>query len=144
MLDPDRFVDALAAERCHVYTGVPCSHLTPLIATAIARPDTDYLSASSEGDALAIAAGHWLGGRRAVVLCQNSGLGNMVNPLTSLNEPLGLPVLIIMTWRGKPGVIDEPQHELMGRITPGILDLLGITWAMLPTDDEQAPLCQQQ
>ena len=69
------------------YTGVPCSFLTPLINGALSASGLTYIGAASEGEAVAIAAGAWLAGRRTVVMCQNSGLGNAVNPLTSLNEP---------------------------------------------------------
>ena len=65
---------------------------------------------SIEGEAVAVAAGAWLAGRRTVVMCQNSGLGNTVNPLTSLNHPFRIPTLLIVTWRGQPGLKDEPQH----------------------------------
>ena len=70
---------------------------------------------------MAIAAGAWLAGRGTVVMCQNSGLGNAVNPLTSLNAPFRIPTLLIVTWRGQPGLADEPQHELMGQITQPLL-----------------------
>lgn len=81
-----------------------------------------------------MASGAWLAGTTAVILCQNSGLGNMVNPLTSLNKPFAIPVLLLVTWRGRPGEKDEPQHELMGEITPDLLTLLGIDWALLLED----------
>jgi phosphonopyruvate decarboxylase len=59
-------------------------------------------------------------------MCQNSGLGNAVNPLTSLNHPFRIPTLLIVTWRGGPGISDEPQHTVMGEITPKLLDLMQI------------------
>ena len=62
-----------------------------------------YVGAASEGEAVAIAAGAWLAGRKTVVMCQNSGLGNAVNPLTSLNAPFRIPTLFVTTWRGQPG-----------------------------------------
>ena len=95
----------------------------------------DYVGAASEGEAVAIAAGAWLGGRGTAVICQNSGLGNAVNPLTSLNAPFRIPTLLIPTWRGRPGEPDEPQHELMGRITHGLLDLMEIAHAPFPDSD---------
>ena len=82
---------------------------------------------------MAIAAGSELGGRPAGVLFQNSGLGNAVNPLTSLTETFRLPILLIVTLRGEPGgPADEPQHAFMGQITTRILDLLGIGWEYFP------------
>jgi phosphonopyruvate decarboxylase len=69
---------------------------------------------------------------------QNSGLGNAVNPLTSLTAAFRIPVLIIVTWRGQPeGKKDEPQHELMGKITPALLELLGIPWELFPENEEE-------
>ena len=106
-----------------LFTGVPCSYLKPFINYVLDAPGLDYVGAANEGDAVAIAAGADLAGRRSVVLFQNSGLGHAVNPLTSLNAPFRIPALLIVTWRGEPGGDpDEPQHELMGQITPRMLD----------------------
>jgi phosphonopyruvate decarboxylase len=114
-------------------TGVPCSYLTPLIDAVIDARDIRYVGAANEGDAVAIAAGAKLGGRDAVVMFQNSGLGNAVNPLTSLTFPFRLPVLVVTTWRGEPdGAPDEPQHEVMGAITPRLLELMRIPWELFP------------
>lgn len=134
MIDASDFVDELVSGGIRYLTGVPCSFLTPLINESIARQDTRYLIASSEGDALSIASGLWLGGESVAVMCQNSGLGNMVNPLTSLNDTFQIPTLLLVTWRGTPGEKDEPQHALMGKITPDLLTLLGIPWQVLPKE----------
>lgn len=115
------------------YTGVPCSFLTPLINRVIGDPLLDYVGATSEGEAVAIAAGAWLAGRQTVVMCQNSGLGNAVNPLTSLNFPFRIPTLLIVTWRGQPGLKDEPQHVLMGEITNKLLETMRIPYANFPS-----------
>jgi phosphonopyruvate decarboxylase len=85
---------------------------------------------------VAIASGAWLAGRRTVVMCQNSGLGNAVNPLTSLNAPFRIPTLLITTWRGEPTRPDEPQHELMGRITQSLLTLIGLRQEPFPPSAE--------
>ena len=108
------------------YCGVPCSFLTPLINGVISDKNLNYIGATNEGEAVAIAAGAWLAGKKSVVMCQNSGLGNMINPLTSLNAPFGIPTLLIITWRGQPGLPDEPQHNLMGKITTPILNVMKI------------------
>jgi phosphonopyruvate decarboxylase len=134
MITADDFLIASCARNIDFFAGVPCSFLTPLINRIISEPNLDYVGAASEGEAIAIAAGAWLAGRNTVVMCQNSGLGNAVNPLTSLNFPFRIPTLLIVTWRGEPGIHDEPQHELMGQITVGVLDLMRIEHAMLPTD----------
>ena len=120
-----------------LFTGVPCSFFKSLINYVISYPDLEYISASSEGEAVGIAAGAHLAGRKTVVMCQNSGLGNMVNPLTSLNYPFQIPTLIIITWRGEPGLDDEPQHELMGQITCHLLDIIGLQWEFFPLEAEK-------
>ncbi|MGI4878379.1 MAG: phosphonopyruvate decarboxylase [Janthinobacterium lividum] len=121
------------------YTGVPCSYLTPLINGVLSNPRLTYVGAASEGEAVAIAAGAWLAGRQTVVMCQNSGLGNAVNPLTSLNAPFCIPTLFVTTWRGRPGEPDEPQHEVMGKITQSLLSLLGLQHRPFPNEDALVP-----
>lgn len=137
MIEARAFIEAARAEGFGLYTGVPCSYLKPLINQAIDDPGVRYVGATNEGDAVAIAAGAALGGVGAVVMFQNSGLGNAVNPLTSLNRIFELPVLLVCTWRGEPGgKPDEPQHAVMGAITPALLDLMGIPWAEFPDTPE--------
>jgi phosphonopyruvate decarboxylase len=132
MIDAGEFIDAARAAGLDFYTGVPCSFLTPLINGVIGANGLDYVGAASEGEAVAIASGAWLAGRQTVVMCQNSGLGNAVNPLTSLNVPFRIPTLLIVTWRGEPGLKDEPQHDLMGEITDSLLDVIRIEHAVFP------------
>jgi phosphonopyruvate decarboxylase len=140
MIAADDFFAEAARAGYDFYTGVPCSFLTPLINGALSSPDLAYVGAASEGEAVAIAAGAWLAGRRTVVMCQNSGLGNAVNPLTSLNASFHIPTLLVATWRGEPGIPDEPQHEVMGRITQDLLSLVGVENAPFPaTAGEVAP-----
>src|ERR1700749_4644547 len=121
MITAQAFMDEESRAGFDFYTGVPCSFLTPLINGVLSDRSLNYVGAASEGEAVAIAAGAWLAGRNTVVMCQNSGLGNAVNPLTSLNAPFRIPTLLIPTWRGEPGRLDEPQHELMGQITHDLL-----------------------
>jgi phosphonopyruvate decarboxylase len=118
------------------YTGVPCSFLTPLINRTISDRSLHYVGAASEGEAVAIAAGAYLAGKPTAVMCQNSGLGNAVNPLTSLNTPFRIPTLLIVTWRGQPGLKDEPQHELMGRITQSLLSVIELQHRRFPDQME--------
>jgi len=133
------FVDACTARGFGPWMGVPCSFLRPFIDYVIDRPDLDYIAATNEGEALAIAAGSWLAGRHPVVMLQNSGLGNLVNPLASLNHPFRIPALIIVTWRGEPGRPDEPQHELMGQVTSQLLEVLRVRHEPFPTQDAEVP-----
>jgi phosphonopyruvate decarboxylase len=116
------------------WAGVPCSFLTPFINSVIDDPDMHYLSAANEGDAVAAATGAALAGQRAVAMMQNSGLGNAISPLSSLNWVFRIPILLIITLRGEPGLEDEPQHELMGQITGKLLDDLQIPWDWFPRE----------
>ena len=134
MITADQFIAAAREQGFDFYTGVPCSFLTPLINGVLSDRSLRYVGAASEGEAVAIAAGAWLAGRRTVVMCQNSGLGNAVNPLTSLNAPFRIPTLFVTTWRGQPGLKDEPQHELMGRITHDLLRLMELTVEDAPSE----------
>lgn len=133
MIDAGLFVEAAARRGVRLFTGVPCSYLKPFINYVIDAPEIRYVPAANEGDAVAIATGSELAGQHAAVMFQNSGLGNAVNPLTSLNYSFQLPVLLIVTLRGEPGgPHDEPQHELMGRITTRLLETMEIRWEYFP------------
>lgn len=132
MIEARDFVEAARARGFDFYAGVPCSFLTPFINYVIGDATLDYVPAANEGDAVALAAGATLGGRRAVAMMQNSGLGNAVSPLTSLTWTFRIPLLLVCTHRGAPGVADEPQHELMGQITERMLDVMAVTHAPFP------------
>jgi phosphonopyruvate decarboxylase len=121
MIEAADFLSALDAEGYGPYLGVPCSFLSPLINFTIASPRHEYLTCNNEGEAVAIAAGAYFAGRRPVVMFQNSGLSNALSPLTSLTWPFRIPLLMVTTHRGEKGLKDEPQHELMGEITEGML-----------------------
>ncbi|MBT8422729.1 MAG: phosphonopyruvate decarboxylase [Gammaproteobacteria bacterium] len=137
MIQAEQFIRAAQAHGFNLYSGVPCSYLKPFINYVIDASDLRYVGAANEGDAVAIAAGAELAGTRSVAMFQNSGFGNTVNPLTSLNYTFRSPVLLIPTLRGEPGgPADEPQHELMGQITTGLLELMKIPWAYFPTEDD--------
>ncbi len=137
MIEASAFVDRAAQAGFEWYAGVPCSFLTPFINYVIAAERLSYVSAANEGDAVAAAAGAYIGGRRAVAMMQNSGLGNAVNPLTSLCHVFQIPMLIICTQRGAAGVRDEPQHQLMGQITAELLTTMRIPWATFPAERAQ-------
>jgi phosphonopyruvate decarboxylase len=137
MLSASAFIEHLPTLGYSQFCGVPCSYLKPFINYVISDPALNYVGAASEGEAVGISMGAFLGGRKAVTMCQNSGLGNMVNPLTSLNYPFRIPTLLITTWRGEPGRPDEPQHVLMGQITHRLLETLQIPWLPVPSDEAQ-------
>ncbi len=136
MLQANAVLQAASTAGFNFYTGVPCSFLTPLINRVASDRTVRYVGAASEGEAVAIAAGAWLAGRQTVVMCQNSGLGNAVNPLTSLNTPFRIPTLLVVTWRGQPGLADEPQHALMGEITHNLLSVMRLGHAAFPQTAE--------
>src|SRR5260221_3450091 len=142
MIDARTFVEAARARGFAWYAGVPCSYLTPFINYVLQDESLNYVSAANEGDAVALIAGVALGAsgvhkaRRGISMMQNSGLGNAVSPLTSLTWTFRLPQLLIVTWRGQPGVADEPQHALMGPITPALLETMEIPWELFPTENE--------
>jgi phosphonopyruvate decarboxylase len=134
MIKATDFIQPAKAFGFDSWAGVPCSFLTPFINAVIDSEDMSYVSSANEGDAVATASGAALAGRRAVAMMQNSGLGNAVSPLSSLNWVFRIPVLLIITLRGEPGLADEPQHELMGQITAKILEDLQIPWDWFPRD----------
>ncbi len=144
MIEAAQFVEAARERGFDWYVGVPCSFLTPFINYVLQDESLHYVSAANEGDAVALIAGVALGGasfgsakRRGIAMMQNSGLGNAVSPLTSLTWTFHLPQLLIVTWRGQPGVHDEPQHALMGPVTPQMLETMEIPWKLFPTEADQ-------
>ncbi|MFC9439325.1 phosphonopyruvate decarboxylase [Nocardia sp. NPDC057030] len=141
MIDADDLLGGLIARGVVDVVGVPCSYLTPIINRVASGSAAGYLPVTHEGEAVAIAAGCWLAGATACVMGQNSGLGNMVNPLTSLTHPGRIPVPLIISWRGEPGRPDEPQHELMGAITPGLLELMRVGHAVIPAEAAEVDAC---
>ncbi|MEH2002948.1 MAG: phosphonopyruvate decarboxylase [Nostoc sp.] len=134
MIQAEEFVEAARNLGFEWYTGVPCSFLTPFINYVINDVQLRYISAANEGDAVAIAAGAAIAGKPGVVMMQNSGLGNAVNPLTSLTYIFRIPLLLICTLRGDRLLQDEPQHQLMGQITDKLLQTMTIPWEFFPTD----------
>lgn len=126
----EEFVGALRAYGVQSVTGVPCGHLAG--PWALFDSAGELTPAASEGAALALAAGWELAGRTSAVLCQNSGFGNLVNPLTSLLLAYRVPVLAVMTMRGWPDPAeDEPQHAAMGTSTVALLDALDVPHTVL-------------
>jgi phosphonopyruvate decarboxylase len=136
MLSPGDFYQSLLSAGINFFTGVPDSLLKDFCAYVADRAENGAdLVAANEGAAVALATGHYLAtGRSALVYMQNSGLGNAVNPLTSLADPevYSIPMLLLIGWRGESGRPDEPQHVKQGKITREMLDCLGIPNEVLP------------
>lgn len=135
MIGSRRLLEALTARDYAVATGVPCSYFAGPLALMAAGAKPRYLPAVNEGSAIAIAVGSQLSGRRSVVLAQNSGFGNMINPLTSLVLPCRIPITVFLSMRGWPTAdAGEPQHRWMGQVVPDWLDSLGIAhWMLTPS-----------
>ncbi|WP_031513261.1 phosphonopyruvate decarboxylase [Streptomyces sp. NRRL F-5123] len=135
MISSQGVLDALAAHDYGLVTGVPCSYFAGPLRLLDRGAAPPYVAAVNEGGAIAVAAGAQLGGTRPMVLAQNSGFGNMVNPLTSLVLPYRIPMTVMVSMRGWPAAdAGEPQHHWMGRVVPDWLDSLGVTWWMLTGD----------
>ena len=122
------------------YSGVPDSLLKDFCAYVDdhSKPGQHVITAN-EGNAIALAIGYHLStGKSGIVYLQNSGLGNTINPLTSLadKEVYSVPILLVIGWRGEPYVKDEPQHVKQGRITPMQLDVLEIPYKFVEAESD--------
>ena len=133
MISGHDFAARLGRHGFDFFTGVPCSLIEDLIAVLERGARAPYVAAVREDAAVGVAAGAWFGGRRPVVLMQNSGLGTSLNALASLSLMYGLPVLLVVTWRGFGGK-DAPEHILTGEISPKLLELLGVPFRVLAID----------
>ena len=135
MLDAKLVVETIKAKGTKYFVGVPDSLLKDFLSYIQANiEDRFHITAVNEGNAVSIASGIYLStGIPQVVYMQNSGLGNAVNPLTSLahQRVYSIPLLLVIGWRGEPGVKDEPQHEVTGEITSKLLDLMDIPYFVL-------------
>lgn len=141
MLQPKFFIDALASHGIDFFAGVPDSLLKNICAYITdTLPHEQNIIAANEGGAMGIAAGYHLAtGKIPVVYMQNSGEGNIINPLASLTdkEVYNIPVLLLIGWRGRPGVHDEPQHVKQGKVTTGLLNTMGINYTVLNKDEDK-------
>lgn len=137
-------IDACLDAGIDFFSGVPDSQLKGLCDELYDRFGTDtdrHVVAHNEGGAMGLCAGHYLAtGRPGLCYMQNSGLGNAVNPLASLTDEkvYGLPCLLVIGWRGEPGVHDEPQHVKQGEITLKQLEILDIPYFVLNPETEKA------
>lgn len=142
MIRPQFFYDTLARYGIDFYAGVPDSLLKNLCAYITDHADANHnIIAANEGGAMGLAAGHYLAtGEIPVVYMQNSGEGNIINPLASLTDPdvYNIPVLLVIGWRGKPGIHDEPQHVKQGKVTTGLLNVMGIDYTVLSKEEDKA------
>ncbi len=142
MISPDFLYTLLEANGTGFFTGVPdsllksfCAYVTDTV------PESGHIIAANEGSAMALAAGRYLAtGTIPLVYMQNSGIGNAVNPLLSLadSEVYSIPCILMIGWRGEPGVHDEPQHIKQGKVTLELLEVMGIPYCVLSDDEKTA------
>ncbi len=125
MFKPEDFAQELIDSGYDFFTGVPCTIIGNLINTLTDSPDVTYIPAVREDAAVGVASGAYMAGKIPVVLMQNSGLGQCLNTLTSLNLIYKIPCLLIVTWRGFEGK-DAPEHLVMGGTCDKLLDTVGI------------------
>lgn len=142
MIRPVFFIEKLRENGIDCFAGVPDSLLKNICAYITDHCDAQHnIITANEGAAVCLAAGHYLAtGKLACVYMQNSGEGNIINPLASLTDPevYNIPVLLLIGWRGRPGVHDEPQHVKQGKVTTGLLNTMGINFDVLSKDEDKA------
>lgn len=144
MINPKFFIDKLGLLGINYFTGVPDSLLKNICAYISDNMDAQHnIIAANEGGAVALAAGYHLAtGKIGCVYMQNSGEGNIINPIASLTdkEVYNIPILLLIGWRGCPGVHDEPQHIKQGKITTGLLNIMGINYDVLSKEENKAAI----
>ena len=142
MIRPEFFIEKLRENGIDCFAGVPDSLLKNMCAYITDHFDAAHnIIAANEGAAVGLAAGHYLAtGKPACVYMQNSGEGNIINPIASLTdqEVYNIPVLLLIGWRGRPGVHDEPQHVKQGKVTTGLLNVMGINYEVLAKEEDKA------
>jgi len=142
MIHCSDFYNLLQERQIEFFAGVPDSLLKNICAYIQNTVSSEnHIITPNEGSAIALGAGYHLAtGQVPFIYMQNSGMGNALNPLISLTDPevYSIPMILMIGWRGIPGIKDEPQHVKQGRITPDLLDCLEIPYQILPKDFEQA------
>ena len=133
-LTSQSFIKRLIQENYKFFTGVPCSLLSGLIYELEGQQEARYIPAVREDAAVGLCTGAYLAGAMPVLLMQNSGLGYSLNAFTSLNLIYNIPMLVIMSWRGKDGK-DAPEHIIMGDIDKQLLKTVGMEYSLLNEDN---------
>lgn len=145
MINTKFFFDCLIENNVKFYSGVPDSLLKNICAYISDNIKNDnHVIAANEGNAVGLGIGYYLStGKLPMVYMQNSGFGNVINPLMSLadSEVYSIPMILLIGWRGEPNVNDEPQHKKQGKVTLGLLDTLGIPYKVIgpETSDKEVP-----
>lgn len=138
-IKPSEFFQLISEKNIDFFTGVPDSLLKQLCLCIDDNVSKDkHIIAANEGNAIALATGYHLGtGKVALVYMQNSGIGNAVNPLLSLADPevYSIPMLLLIGWRGEPGIKDEPQHVKQGKVQLDLLESIDIPYEIISDDN---------
>jgi phosphonopyruvate decarboxylase len=139
MISPEFFFNACKSEGVDFFSGIPDSLLKNICSYIEDNtPLENHIIAANEGNALAIGIGYHLStGKTPLIYMQNSGLGNAINPLLSLadQDVYSVPLLMMIGWRGEPGIKDEPQHKKQGRVTVALLEAMEIPYKVLTADN---------
>lgn len=140
MINQGKFVQLLNSLGIDFFVGVPDSHLNGFCTYLLENiEEKNNLIAANEGNAIALAAGYYFStGKIPMVYLQNSGMGNMLNPLLSLadKDVYKVPMVLLIGWRGEPGTNDWAQHKMQGEITLPLLDLVQIPYIIAENNDE--------
>lgn len=143
MIRPSYFYDLLIKNGTDFFAGVPDSLLKNFCAYITdTAPAEKHIISANEGSATALACGyHFATGKIPLIYMQNSGEGNMVNPMLSIadKDVYSVPMLIVIGWRGEPGIHDEPQHVKQGKVTCGLLDAMKIPYEVLSENEDDLP-----
>ena len=139
-ISPSQFYSLLREQGVEFFTGVPDSLLKQLCLCIDDNvSENHHIIAANEGNAIALAAGYHLGtGKIPLVYMQNSGLGNAVNPLLSLCDPevYSIPMIIVVGWRGEPGIKDEPQHIKQGKVQLELIKALDLPFEIISKNEK--------
>ena len=139
MIKVNSLINLLKKNDSNFFTGVPDSVLKELCYSLQYKSKKNHIIATSEGAAVSMGIGHYLSTKNVpCIYMQNSGLSNALNPLISIahKKVYSIPLILIIGWRGSPKIIDEPQHNVKGKITESILKLLNIKYTIIRTDND--------
>ncbi|MCM4150233.1 phosphonopyruvate decarboxylase [Arenibacter sp. N53] len=135
MIDPSKFYNALLVRGINFFTGVPDSLLKDICAYISDRaPEERHIISANEGTSVGLAVGNYLAsGNIPLVYMQNSGFGNTVNPILSIadNDVYGIPMILLIGWRGEPGIKDEPQHIKQGMVSEDLLNAMKLPYLVV-------------
>jgi len=140
-MDAEVFWDVLKVRGLTFFAGVPDSTFQKVFNHMVKDPEIRYVPAVREDVALGVASAAHFSGRLGGVIMQNSGIGNIVNPLTSFSLMYKIPALLLVGWRGYGGPPnDAPEHWIMGEKTPEFFDLLKVPYEVLESDNLESTL----